>query len=274
MILGVSSFAYGWNVGVEGHLPATLMSEMDVVQKAVDFGLHCVQMGDNLPLHTLDDTALANLKDFLAENALRFEVGARGLTANHLETYLRIAEFFKAPLVRFVIDSGDYEPNDDEIVGIIKDFLPQLLRQNCTLGIENHDRFKAKELANIMRRIDDEKVGICLDCANSLGAGEGLDWVTKQLAPYTVNLHIKDFTVERLPYKMGFTVLGRPAGKGMMNLAWMLTELARYRGCQSAILELWTPPEATPEATVLKENKWAEESIAYLKNTFAQSFKM
>jgi hypothetical protein len=33
----------------------------------------------------------------------------------------------------------------------------------------------------------------------------------------------------------------------------------------SAILELWTPPEESLAATVVKENAWATASVAYLR---------
>ncbi len=270
MIWGISSFTYGWNIGIDHHLPAKTMSVLDLVGKTLEFELRCLQIGDNLPLHLLPESLLQTLKQQINQHLIRLEIGARGLTPGHLDTFLKLAAFLEAPLVRFVIDSVGYEPDDKEVEAIIKGFLPQLHQQNCTLGIENHDRFKARDLARIMRNIDDEKVGICLDCANSLGAGEGLEWVTKQLAPYTVNLHIKDFTIERFSHKMGFLIEGCPAGKGMMDLAWMQKELARYGRCQSAVLELWTPPENTLDATAQKEKKWAEESVAYLKKYFTE----
>jgi L-ribulose-5-phosphate 3-epimerase UlaE len=99
-----------------------------------------------------------------------------------------------------------------------------------------------------------------------MGAGEGVETVVDILAPYTVNLHVKDFHVQRVYHMMGFVVEGRPAGKGMLNTEWLLERLAPYKKCQSAILELWTPPEENIQATIEKENRWAEESIRYLKH--------
>lgn len=63
---------------------------------------------------------------------------------------------------------------------------------------------------------------------------------------------------------MGFDIEGKPFGEGCLPLEWMLTQLPS--GCKTAILEQWTPPEGTIQATIEKEQKWARQSISYLKN--------
>ena len=64
-------------------------------------------------------------------------------------------------------------------------------------------------------------------------------------------------------------VTGRPAGQGMLRIPWLLEEVRRHGRCQSAILELWTPPADTIEETIAREAAWAEESLVYLKPLFA-----
>lgn len=263
MILGLSSFTYGWSIGMDPNCPG--LSEQDLIKRAFRFGLKCLQIGDNLPLHTLTDSKLRGLKNEASQHNIRLEVGARRLTENHLQRYLEITQFLEAPLLRFVIDGNDYRPPANTIISILKNVLPVLKKSKITLGIENHDRFKAKELASIMDVIADDNIGICLDCVNSIGAGEGLEWVASILAPQTVNLHIKDFNIERLDHKMGFTVAGAPAGTGMLDLSWIMEKLLHYNRCQSAILEQWVLPEADADQTIQKENVWAEQGIRYLK---------
>ena len=67
---------------------------------------------------------------------------------------------------------------------------------------------------------------------------------------------------------MGIIIEGAPAGKGMLNIREIVGKLFTIDRCQSAILELWTPPEKEIEDTILKEEKWANESIEYLKSIF------
>jgi sugar phosphate isomerase/epimerase len=152
------------------------------------------------------------------------------------------------------------------VIHLLQDFLPEFKKNNMVLGIENHDRFKAQELAAIMEGIGSDRVGICLDCVNSMGAGEGLEYVADVLAPYTVNLHIKDFAIHRLPHKMGFTITGAPAGTGMTNVPLLMEKLTKYNRCHSAVLEQWVPWNHDLNKTIQLEREWAEAGVNYLKS--------
>ncbi|MGH7956941.1 MAG: hypothetical protein ACREH8_08005, partial [Opitutaceae bacterium] len=59
-------------------------------------------------------------------------------------------------------------------------------------------------------------------------------------APHTVNLHVKDFAITGVPCAMGFTVTGRPAGRGMLDVAAVRDAVAVHGRCRTAILETWT----------------------------------
>ncbi|SKC05188.1 sugar phosphate isomerase/epimerase family protein [Dyadobacter psychrophilus] len=266
MELGISSFTYGWNVGMTGSMAEKAMNETDLVHQTLNFGLKCLQIGDNLPIHTFDEGRRSQFKALVKQNGIRLEIGAKNLSPENLERYISLCVFFDAPLLRFVIDDEHYQPDAHNVIALIKDFLPELIDKNIVLGIENHDRFKAQQLAYIMDAIGHRHVGICLDCVNSIGAGEGLAYVASILAPYTVNLHIKDFKISRLPHKMGFTVNGEIAGKGMTDLPWLLQTVKRGGSCQSAVLEQWVPPEENIEDSCRKEREWAEQGIAYVKS--------
>ncbi len=125
-----------------------------------------------------------------------------------------------------------------------------------------------------MEEIGHERVGICLDTANSLGAGEGIGEVAAALAPWTVNLHIKDYAIARLPYLMGFTITGRPAGSGALDLEAVLATLRPFGRCATAILELWTPPEPDIADTIAKEHGGAVESLEWLKAQFPKDLRV
>jgi sugar phosphate isomerase/epimerase len=78
-------------------------------------------------------------------------------------------------------------------------------------------------------------------------------------------VHVKDFSVKRVWHMMGFTVEGRPAGKGQLNVPWLLQSLREANVSPNAILELWVPQQPTLEQTIRMEHAWAEESVAYLR---------
>lgn len=269
MRLGISSYTYTWAVGVPGHEPPRRMTAAGLVRRAGEAGVPCVQIADNCPLEALSDAERRDLRTLAQELAVAIEVGARGLTAERLGECLDLAVFFRSPVLRFVVDGPGYEPAVDEVVAVVNAALPRLRETGVRLAIENHDRLKAAEFREIVLRTDPEWVGICLDSVNSMGAGEGVREVVATLAPHTLNLHLKDFTVARVSHKMGFVVEGAPAGRGMLDVPWLLGEIRRHGRCQSAILELWTPPTDTVEETLAREAAWAEKSLRFLKPLLA-----
>ncbi len=266
MILGISSYTYGWAVGVPGYEPSRPLDEHGLLDCCHEQDIKLLQIGDNLPLHTFTETRLERLAARANDEGVRLEVGARGLTLEKVTAYAAIARQVGAKLIRFVIDDADYHPSLEVITAMLRQSVPLL--QGLSLGLENHDRFPATDLRRMVEEAGSDRIGVCLDTANSLGAGEGIRAVSEVLAPFTLNLHIKDFHVDRLPYKMGFTVTGRPAGGGMLNLSSLLKTLKPYDRCETAILELWPPPELDLNATIKKEAAWAVQSLEYLKPYF------
>lgn len=266
MKLGISSYAYTWAIGVPGQIPDRPMDCFQLLEKAADFQVSCIQIADNLPLHLLEQQPRYQLLKRAKDAQIGIEVGMRGLTPENFERYVDLAEYFRSPILRTVIDGGEFRPGLNEIVSIIKDFLPELISRNIQLAIENHDRFKATEFARIIEAVGDIHVGICLDSVNSMGAGEGLEEVIRILGPYTINLHIKDFIVKRASHMMGFMVEGTPAGQGMLPIEEIFMRLGKWGECESGILELWTPPAGNLKETITKESSWAEMSIGYLKS--------
>jgi 3-oxoisoapionate decarboxylase len=266
MRLGISTYTYTWAIGVPGKEPEKRIDAKALLQKAIDIGVHCVQFADNLPLHTLPEHAIDELEAFARQQKIFTEIGMRGLFPELVLQYIAIAKQFSSPFLRIVVDGLDFHPSPQEVIDRIEDLLPDLKQSNIILAIENHDRFTARTFASILEKLGSDQVGICLDSVNSMGAGEGVETVVDILAPYTINLHVKDFQVQRVYHMMGFVVEGRPAGKGMLHIEQLLEKLAPYNKCQSAILELWTPPEENILATIEKENQWAQESIRFLKN--------
>lgn len=265
--LGISSYTYGWAVGVPGNRPENPLDEQGLLNRATAFGVRLVQIGDNLPLHELPQETLDNLKQSAEKQGITIELGARGLTETQLETYLGLTRNLNSRLLRFVVDGPSYEPAINTIIALLRNAIPALEAAGVKLGLENHDRLLAGEFADIIERVGSPNVGICLDSVNSMGAGEGLAEVVQTLAPYTVNLHLKDFGIRRLPHLMGFQIDGRPAGQGMLNIPWLMEQVSRYGRCQTAILEQWVVTELTLAQTIIKEAAWAEQSIDYLQKT-------
>jgi len=241
------------------------MSAFDLIDKASSSGLGLVQIADNLPLETWPAENLFELFTYAENKNISIEMGGRGLTPEHVHQCLKTAKAIQSPIMRMVIDEKSFEPDLKSVISIIKELQPEFESCQIRLAIENHDRFKARDFEKIVQSVGNDWIGICLDSVNSMGAGEGFEEVSRILLPYTINLHIKDFTIRRVSHKMGIIIEGSPAGKGMLNIKDIVERLNKFNKCQTAILELWTPPEKEIEDTIIKEERWANESIDYLK---------
>ena len=265
MKLGVSSYTFTWAVGVPGREPARPMDAFALLPKAAALGVHVVQIADNLPLHRLAPAELDSLGCRAAEHGIALEVGTRGTATDRLRTYLEITRRLGASLLRTVVDTADHRPEARKVPGLLAPLVPHLEEARVHLAIENHDRFPAATFAEIIRQVGSPWVGICLDTVNSFGTLEGPEIVVKTLAPFVLNLHVKDFSIRRADHQMGFTIEGTPAGRGRLDVPWLLRELREAGRDPNAILELWTPPAPTIEETVAREDAWAAESISYLR---------
>jgi len=85
MRIGLSTYAYSWNIGIYPHIPPHPFSVFDFLHSASLLGIHLVQIADNLPLHELTDTELERLKKEAKELGIDIEVGTRGLIDGQIE---------------------------------------------------------------------------------------------------------------------------------------------------------------------------------------------
>ena len=265
MQLGIGSYTYGWNIAHKNKLLRHTMNEYSLIEKTKQFGVKVLQIGDNLPMHEWDEKRLNMFRRKLKEDKIELEIGARGLIQENLSKHLILCRKLNARVLRFIIDDKNYQPSLHEINNIVEINIKLLKRNNVVLALENHDRFTAADYAYMIKQVGSKLVGICLDTANSIATGEGLASIIDILSPYTVNLHLKDFGILRLPHKQGFIVDGRIAGQGLLNIPSLIKKILQNNQCHTCILEQWVPPEKNIKATLEKENQWAEKSMAYLK---------
>jgi sugar phosphate isomerase/epimerase len=265
MELGIGTYTFPWAIGVTGYNGSGKWSIEDLIAFSSEHQVHHVQIADNLPLHEVDQKRITEYKAIADSFNIRIQVGTRKLEADHIRNYIRICQLLQSPFLRVVIDDREYEPSVEEVINIIRGVLAELKSAQIVLAIENHDRLRARELEKIIESTDSELIGICLDTANSFGAGEGFDHVFEVLAPHTVNLHIKDFRIRRLDHKMGFRITGCGAGEGMLNIPVTIEKLERYGRCKTATLEIWSEPASSADESIRKEFEQAIASIDYLK---------
>lgn len=265
MRLGLGSYAYAWSIGVPGHPPAVPMSALDLLAEAERLGMRLIQVCDNLPLARLSPTELDRFESRARAGDIGIELGTAGMAPDNLRVHLGLARRFGCAFLRLVVDSPGDEPSSDEVVARLRAILPEFEAAGVLLAIENHDRFPSATLAQIVRRLGPGQVGICLDTVNSFGALEGPATVVENLAEFTLCLHVKDFTIRRMSHRMGFVLEGCPAGRGRLDMPWLLEQLGASPHPFNLILEQWVPPADTLPETIARERAWAGESVEYLR---------
>jgi sugar phosphate isomerase/epimerase len=252
-------------------MPARPLSALELLERAQAKGLHVVQFCDNLPLTSLTAKELDQCCAFAAEHGIGIELGTRGASDSaNLLSYLELAHRVGSPFVRLVVDANGDHPTPEETITRLRPIVARYADSKVQLALENHDRFPCRTLARIVEELGSDHVGICLDTVNSFGALEGPEMVIEMLAPYTLNLHIKDFTIERLASQMGFIVNGCAAGQGRLDVSWLFERLRTAGRDPDAIIELWTPSGPSLEETLARENLWAEQSVRYLRQFITQ----
>jgi sugar phosphate isomerase/epimerase len=267
MKLGVSSFTFPWAIGgIESDHPVD-MDAFELLDRARSLGADVLQIADNLPIGHLADDELHKLKVTADSYSIGLEVGTRGIKTENIERFLKIAQILGSPILRVVIDSKDHEPDISEICDLLKPFAAKFKEANIKLAIENHDRLTCAQFNEIIDRVGADWVGICLDTVNSLGAVEAPNTVIPALAPRAINVHMKDFEIIRTNGQMGFTVRGTALGQGRLNVAEVITAVGGSAREITAVIELWTPRQESYAETVALEDRWATESVSFLRKS-------
>jgi 3-oxoisoapionate decarboxylase len=266
MKLGIGSYTYMWSIGFPGAEPESPMTALDLLVNARELGMEVVQYGPNLPLGDLPETALMQVIERAREWGIELEIGMRGFDPDEVCRHVALCRRAGASLLRTVsaYQMSDLVPGESELRGPLERLVPELAAAGVCLAIENAT-IPAALLARVLDELASPWLGITLDTVNSLAIPEGTEQVARTLARHVRCLHVKDFVVERIWHTMGFTVEGRPAGQGQLNVPWLLDLLAAEGASGNAILELWVPRRDTLEETVAREHAWALESIPYLR---------
>ena len=268
MRLGISTWSVPWSIGVRGYpQPSQPLDAVNLLEKAVLSDVSVVQIADNLPLDQMPDGELDRIRDTALSQGIAVEVGTRGIEPDHLRRYIALAQRLRARVLRTVL--GGRMCGEDEMRAVedgIRGVLGDLGRCRVRLALENNEAFSTAEFAGLIKRIGSPLVGICLDTANSLGRPELLEAVVENLAAHVIIVHAKDYDIQRVDTRMGFSIVGRPAGEGKVDFDHVFGVL-REKGREdvSVIVEHWPPFERDITTTMQIEEEWLDKSLRYLR---------
>ncbi|MFZ4506336.1 MAG: sugar phosphate isomerase/epimerase family protein [Fimbriimonas sp.] len=259
--LGIGTYTLSWAIG--GRKP---LDHFDLLRITKEVGFSVLQVCENLPLGLLSAPDLDRFALLAQKAGIQIEVGTRGLDPSDFRAHVALAKFFGAEFVRLVIDKGHDEPSPEDAVMRLRPLAQIAEDDGLILAIENHDRFTAETLRDMVEELGPGLVGVVLDTANSLACLEGPLEVARVLAPYTVCVHIKDVRAVRESHNLGFRVFGTAAGEGSVPCQTVLEEVLRHRQDFSAILELWSEPQQTEEATIRYEREMLDRSLPLMRH--------
>ncbi len=264
--LGISSWAFPWAVGVsKGPRLKRRLTANELLEKAAKLEVGRVQFADNLPLEELPWETLVQCKRFAIEKNIHMEVGTSGLDPEHLMKFLEIAHFMHSPILRTLPSNSGMRMDIKEISANLRKVLPEFKKAGITIVLNNHESYKASEIAALMEDINHPNLRVCLDLSNALGAMEGPEYVMEKLGPWCGNFIFKDVMVLRSQTSMGFSVEGRPLGEGQIPLKWAIEQLKGYGVEHSTIIELWPPWQGDISSTVKLEESWVAKSVEFMK---------
>ena len=265
--IGISSFAYCFACGSRPfEKPEHIMTPRELIDKAVSLGAGVVQFGDNMPLEVYGDDELEKIRAYAEERGIELEVGMRKATEDRLPEYIRITGKIGGRVLRVITDKDDFRPDMRELCRILTAVIPRLEESGVVLGIENHDRFSAREYAQIVETVGHPQVGLTVDTVNSMSHEEAIDEVLKYAAPYCVCLHMKDYVIRRYNGGGGLKITGACLGTGRLDVRGCYEECRSRSGRDfNVILESWMEPCGTLEETLRAEDEWAKAGVEYLK---------
>jgi len=202
-----------------------------------------------------------------AERAgIRLELGTRGLGIDHLQRYLDLARQLDASTIRSMLYSATHRPTLEEARTLLQQAVPAFEQAGVTLALETYEQVPSGVLVDLVSSIDSPYLGICSDPANCVAALELPADVIDRVAPYVVNMHIKDFQFTRQEGWVGFNLIGAPLGEGLLDYDAMVERVNPLPRNISQIIEHWLPWQGSADATCAMEQQWTEHNLSYLRS--------
>ncbi|HUL50990.1 MAG TPA: TIM barrel protein [Candidatus Nitrosotalea sp.] len=233
--IGMHSYGFHWRAGRENHPGARFNDALTFLEYCHSLGAVGVQVaiGDH-------DTDYANKLRARAETLGMYIEAQTNLPKDssdvaRFEADVLSARNAGAEMMRTAMLGGRrYETFDS--VAAFAEFAekswqslvlaePVLRKHRLRLAIENHKDRRVPELLDLLKRIDSEYVGVCVDTGNNLALLEEPMGVVEALAPHAFSSHLKDMAVTE--YESGFLLSEVPLGEGFLDLKQIVGTLRK-----------------------------------------------
>jgi sugar phosphate isomerase/epimerase len=150
-------------------------------------------------------------------------------------------------------DAATFRRSGEQAVHRLELAVPVAQRVKIRLAVENHKDWRVDELLTILKRLNSDYLGVCLDTGNSVALLEDPVHVVEALAPWAITTHFKDMDLEE--QRDGFGLAEVPLGRGYLDLKRIVDALRAARPSIRFNLEMITrDPLSVP---CLKDDYWS-----------------
>ncbi|MCU1533272.1 MAG: sugar phosphate isomerase [Arthrobacter sp.] len=261
--IGLSSYAFFWQLSEKVSAP---LSIHEALERTAALGVDLFQICDYAPLETMSAAELKDVRATADSLGIALELGTKGIRPEHLRNFLRIAGILGSPLLRTMFNSAGHTPSAEEASAIFRDVLPEFEAAGVKIAVETYEQVPTARVLEVLRSVDSPYLGICSDPANTVAALELPRNVIDAVAPYVLNMHIKDFAFSRKEGWVGFTYSGTPLGEGLLDYDYMAGKLQPKERNINQIVEHWLPWQGSEDETIRLENQWTQQSLDFLRS--------
>lgn len=264
---GIGSFAYRWSVGRSYFRPSRPLTLEGFLDKAIRLKVQGVMVCNNFPLETYPARRLRDIRALVEKNGMFLETGARGKGTEDFLKLLTASEEIGSRLLRIVPEINRELPPVQVRAQLaacekyLRPVLKEARKKRITLALENYFGMYTEEMVRMIRKLDDDYFGACIDTSNSAILMENPLQVTRALAPYAKSLHVKDFKPELNP--RGNFFLGVALGDGIVDFLQVLSILERHHYKGNTNLELYIDRRETEKETLAWEEACVKKSVRY-----------
>ncbi len=267
-MIGLSTYAFFWQHSeLAGEQPGLRrLDAFDMLRRTHELGVPLFQICDYAPIEEFSAAELARLAGLAEELDIVLEVGTKGISPDHLRRYLGIAQALGAPLLRSMLYSPASRPTLVQAEQQLGEVLGAFDDAGVTLALETYEQVSSTALVGLVEQLAHPRLGICLDPANTVAALENPVDVIDRCAPYTANVHVKDFAFTRRGGWVGFTLEGAALGTGLLDFEHLMKTVRPEERGINLVIEHWLPLGDSLEETIRLENDWNTHNLDYLRS--------
>lgn len=272
-----------WGFGKDYFFPQT-MDIFELMDRAEKWELDGLQV-TKVDLVSTSPEHLSKVKEAAKEHGLflefnsSFDAGSDSRVNCTVEEALQIGKAIGADLVKFSLDikrprklyGSCMEPavmkQLAEKYELFKAAIPMIEELDLKIAIENHTDTFADEILWLVDKLNNPRIGTCVDTANPLQVMENPSYAMEKMLPKAYCCHFSDDLIVVDP--LGVHDIGAPHGQGSYDCEKMVRDIREKSPMDRIIFEneiafksLDEPIEEARE----RELKACEESIRYLRD--------